>query len=72
MTGSVCLLGVARPVGTGVVPNGGGFTMKGVVGNPELGSPDVITNGVVLFSEIKMSLMSFIITVFNGFLYESI
>lgn len=59
-------------MGTGVVSNGKGSTMKGVVGNPELGSPDVMTNGVVLFSEIKMSLMSFIITVLNGFLYESI
>lgn len=46
--------------------------MKGVVGNFELGSFDVMTNGVVFFFEIKMSLMLFIIIVFNGFLYELI
>lgn len=72
MIGSVCLLGVVRLVGIGVVLNGGGFIMKGVVGNFELGSFDVMTNGVVFFFEIKMSLMLFIIIVFNGFLYELI
>lgn len=54
MTGNVCLLGVVRPVGTGVVPIMVGIIIGDVgLDDPGLGSPDVMTNGVVLFSEIE-------------------